>query len=156
MSMGKRICDARKNKGYTQEYVASQLGVSRQAVFKWEKEQTCPDTSNLIALAELLDTSVDYLARGKQETKAGSCDADRYFKASLLPLCLMPICWLIGVFSGVYTDMVEIPVSKGLRMGVPFLMYGHSPFAIALVAVSAVCFIMFLLMLFLGHQANKD
>lgn len=156
MSMGKRICEARKNKGYTQEYVASQLGVSRQAVFKWEKDQTCPDTSNLIALAALLDTSVDYLAKGKQETKPGSRDADRYFKASLLPLCLMPICWLIGVFSGVYTDMVEIPVSKGLRMGIPFLMYGHSPAAVVLVAISLVSLLIFILLLILGCQANKD
>lgn len=156
MSMGERIRQARKNKGYTQEYVAEALGVSRQAVFKWEKDQTKPDTANLIALAKLLGTTVDHLASGKQEIKPGNYAADRYFKASLLPLCLMPICWLIGIFSGVYTEMVEIPVSSGVRVGIPFLMYGRSPLAVILVVVSIVSFLLFLLLLFVGHQATKD
>lgn len=65
MTIGNRICQLRKSKGYTQEYVADQLGVSRQAVSKWEQDQTSPDTKNLIALAQLLDTSVEYIATGK-------------------------------------------------------------------------------------------
>ena len=52
MTIGNRIAELRKAKGFTQEYVADQLGVSRQAVSKWEQDQTSPDTKNLIALAE--------------------------------------------------------------------------------------------------------
>ena len=54
MTMGNRIAKARKEKCFTQEYVAESLGISRQAVFKWEKNQTKPDTANLIALSEMI------------------------------------------------------------------------------------------------------
>ena len=64
MTIGNRIAELRKAKGFTQEYVADQLGVSRQAVSKWEQDQTSPDTKNLIALAELLDTDIGFLAMG--------------------------------------------------------------------------------------------
>ena len=154
MSMGTRIRQARNRKGYTLEYVAEALDVSRQAVFKWEKDQTRPDTKNLIALARLLDTTADQLLGSPIAGKKSS--ADKYFKASLFPLILMSLCWVIGLFSGVYTDMVEIPMGNGDRMGLPFLMYGHSPLAIILVTVSIISFFVFLLLLYLGHQANKS
>ena len=71
MTIGSRIAQLRRSKGFTQEYIADQLGVSRQAVSKWEQDQTSPDTKNLIALAQLLDTSIEYIASGKE------ADADK-------------------------------------------------------------------------------
>ncbi len=70
MTIGSRIAALRRERGYAQEYLAERLGVSRQAVSKWETDQTSPDTQNLIALAELLGTSVEYLAMGKREETA--------------------------------------------------------------------------------------
>ena len=67
MSIGQRIGKLRKEKGFSQEYVAERLDVSRQAVSKWETDNSAPDTYNLIALAELFDVSVEYIAIGKQE-----------------------------------------------------------------------------------------
>lgn len=67
MTIGNRIAVLRREHGYSQEYVAERLGVSRQAVSKWETDQTAPDTYNLIALADLLGTSVEHLATGKRE-----------------------------------------------------------------------------------------
>jgi len=156
MSMGKRIKAARTQKGFTQEYVAASLGISRQAVFKWEKDQTRPDTKNLIALAKLLDVSVDFLT---QETfsaqKENAENGASFFRASLIPLILLPVCWLVGVFSGVYMEMVQIPLGSGVRMGIPFLMYGPSPFAVVLASISAVSLLAFLILIVLGHRANK-
>ncbi len=65
MSIGNRISELRKKHNYSQEYVAEQLDVSRQAVSKWEQDQTSPDTNNLIALASLFGVSVEYIATGK-------------------------------------------------------------------------------------------
>ncbi len=65
MSIGNRISELRKKHNYSQEYVAEQLDVSRQAVSKWEQDQTSPDTNNLIALARLFGVSVEYIATGK-------------------------------------------------------------------------------------------
>lgn len=70
MTIGNRISELRKKYSYSQEYVASKLGVSRQAVSKWETDQTAPDTNNLIALAELFNVSVEYLAIGKVDEKS--------------------------------------------------------------------------------------
>ena len=67
MTIGKRISELRKNFSYSQEYVAEKIGVSRQAVSKWEQDQTAPDTYNLIALAELFHVTVEYLATGRKE-----------------------------------------------------------------------------------------
>lgn len=67
MSIGQRISKLRKDNGFSQEYVAEKLDVSRQAVSKWETDSSAPDTYNLIALAELFDVSVEYIAIGKQE-----------------------------------------------------------------------------------------
>ena len=64
MTIGTRIQTLRTQKGYTQEYLANQLGISRQAVHKWEKNETLPDTDNLILLAEILGTTVEYIAVG--------------------------------------------------------------------------------------------
>ncbi len=67
MTLGERICDLRKQKGYSQEYIAHELDISRQAVYKWENDLSNPDTAHLIKLAEILAVSVEYLATGKQE-----------------------------------------------------------------------------------------
>lgn len=67
MTIGGRIRELRRNKDYSQEYIAAVLGVSRQAVSKWENDISSPDTKNLIALAELLDSTVEYIAIGKKQ-----------------------------------------------------------------------------------------
>ena len=60
-SFGKRFSDLRKEKGMTQEQIADRLGVSPQAVSKWENDISCPDITLLLSIAELLDTTVDQL-----------------------------------------------------------------------------------------------
>ncbi len=51
----------RKKGGFTQEEIAEKLGVTRQAVAKWERGETSPDVESCIKLAELYGTSVDAL-----------------------------------------------------------------------------------------------
>ncbi len=67
MTLGNRIIELRKQKNFSQEYVAELLDISRQAVYKWEKDLSSPDTAHLIKLAEILGVSVEYLATGKTE-----------------------------------------------------------------------------------------
>lgn len=66
MSLGNRITELRSAAGASQMDLAKALGVSRQAVSKWENDQTSPDTYNLIQLADLLDTDIEYLATGRR------------------------------------------------------------------------------------------
>lgn len=67
MTLGKRIAMLRRQKELKQETLANALGVSPQAVSKWENDQTCPDINLLPKLAELLGVSVDELLSGKKE-----------------------------------------------------------------------------------------
>lgn len=61
---GTRISRLRKEKGMSQEALAEKIGVSAQAVSKWENDQSCPDISLLPQLAKLLDVTVDELLTG--------------------------------------------------------------------------------------------
>ena len=60
-SLGETLKAHRTSRGFTQEYVAEALGVSRQAVSKWENGTSDPSTANLMALAKLYGLSVDEL-----------------------------------------------------------------------------------------------
>lgn len=63
-TLGARIAKMRKAKSLTQEGLAEQLGVSAQAVSKWENDQSCPDVMLLPRLASVLDTTTDVLLTG--------------------------------------------------------------------------------------------
>ena len=64
MNMADRIQYLRKNKGISQEELADKVGVSRQAVSKWESEQSTPDVEKIILLSDLFDVTTDYLLKG--------------------------------------------------------------------------------------------
>ena len=67
-TLGKRIVAARKRLGLTQDQLAEQLGVTAQAVSKWENDQSCPDIAMLPKLAEIFGTTTDaLLGRTTQE-----------------------------------------------------------------------------------------
>lgn len=66
MSLGFNISSKRKSLKLSQEYVAEQLGVSRQAVSKWETNQSEPSTDNLIKLAGLFDSDIKELVSPEQ------------------------------------------------------------------------------------------
>lgn len=65
MTIGSRIAKCRKKKNLSQIYVAEALDLTRQAVSKWETDVNVPDTENLIKLAKLFGTTVEYLACGE-------------------------------------------------------------------------------------------
>lgn len=62
-----RLYEYRKAHGYSQEELAAKIGVSRQAISKWERSESSPDTDNLIALAQLYGVSLDTLLMGDEE-----------------------------------------------------------------------------------------
>ena len=66
MSIGERITDLRKQKDLRQGQLAALMGISRQAISKWENDQSSPDTLNLIKLAEVLDSRIEFLATGNE------------------------------------------------------------------------------------------
>ncbi|MDO5152861.1 MAG: helix-turn-helix transcriptional regulator [Eubacteriales bacterium] len=113
-SIGNRISKYRKDKGMTQEELASGLGVSSQAVSKWENDISCPDISLLPQLCRILGITSDELLTGKtNEVKmlpvserrsldeltlrvyVNSADGDRV--RVNIPMSLVKVCLELGV-----------------------------------------------------------
>lgn len=69
MALGEQIRTFRRRAGMSQEKVAERLGISRQAVTKWETDQSAPSTENLFRLAELFGVTVDALVNPEVEAK---------------------------------------------------------------------------------------
>ena len=66
-TLGNRIAMLRRKKELKQDALAEMLGVSPQAVSKWENDQSCPDISLLPKLSQILGVTVDELLTGKSE-----------------------------------------------------------------------------------------
>lgn len=118
MALGERIKACRQNAGMSQEKVAELIGVSRQAVTKWEVNQSAPNTENLFKLAEIFGTAVDllldsdedskqspaeqiyYLYKMEEEKKAEAKKKQRIYnaKAAVLVAVVYIIVYLVGRF----------------------------------------------------------
>ena len=68
--VGEQISALRKEKGITQSELGERIGVSFQAVSKWERGETLPDTAVLPDLAKILETSVDFILTGCEKVSA--------------------------------------------------------------------------------------
>lgn len=67
MTLGQKIQKCRKETGLSQEELAEQLGVSRQAVSRWENDNGYPEMEKMIRLSQIVHVSLDYLAGNEQE-----------------------------------------------------------------------------------------
>lgn len=93
LEIANRLTETRKKNGLSQEELADRLGISRQAVSKWERGEASPDTDNLIALAKIYGTSLDDLldlekplvesSTDKQEDSTESGNDERSFSRKI-------------------------------------------------------------------------
>ncbi len=84
MELNEKLLLLRKNKKLSQESLAEQIGVSRQAVAKWESAQSFPDVEKLISLSDYYKISIDKLLRSDQ------CDKS-LFKSSVKNSSFLPV-----------------------------------------------------------------
>ena len=71
MTMGEKILNMRKARGWSQEELADRVGVSRQAVSRWESGSAKPDADKIIVICDLFGISADYLLRDSYTGEAG-------------------------------------------------------------------------------------
>jgi len=79
MSLGERIKERRTNAHLSQEKLAELVGVSRQAVTKWESDLSAPSTENLFKLAEIFGTTVDMIVSTDDKNSEKS-DVEKFFE----------------------------------------------------------------------------
>lgn len=82
----KKLESIRQEHGYSQEYIAEKLGITRQAVSKWESAESSPDTDHLIALAKLYQITIDELIDTKHIKEDDlSVKRETYFEEAYWP-----------------------------------------------------------------------
>lgn len=86
MELNDRIAAVRKAAGLTQEQLGELVGVSRQAVSKWEAGQTVPDAVTMAVLCEALHVSADYVLLGKEPENNGAA-SPVYTMPDTCPCC---------------------------------------------------------------------
>lgn len=101
MNIADRIQRLRKAKGISQEQLANVVGVSRQAVSKWESEQTIPDLDKVVIMSEYFGVTTDYILKGLEPVKEEKVVRKPYdiriFVSTLLAclgivnMCLLPL-----------------------------------------------------------------
>ena len=140
MTTGEKLSKLRKENNYTQEKLAEILGVSRQAISKWESDGAFPETEKLIQLAKLYNCSIDYLIRdddriGNKEAKPVvdnkavnefKKEANQSLKKYLminLPTCLYSV---LGLF--VMLLLFLMPIALGEVSVSPDNIFGGSDF----------------------------
>ncbi len=133
--VGKQIGSLRKQKGLTQNELGERLGVSFQAVSKWERGETLPDTALLPQLASILETSIDNILIGSEQ-------ADKFHsRISIAQVreaieCFIRIGELLGCDNNFYTGAIEGVDNK---MQLDMHNYLHDPFTKeALIAEAAM------------------
>ena len=103
MTLGERILNYRKRAGLSQERLAELLGVSRQAVSKWEGDAAQPDLDKIVALARLFGITTDQLLLGETPDPGPPTEAahekrePRWYLLGLLPLAVGGYLLIQGV-----------------------------------------------------------
>lgn len=105
MNIADRIQGLRKAKGISQEELAEQVGVSRQAVSKWESGQSLPDLEKILMISEYFEVSTDYILKGIKPPKAGAENShDLISRILYLASTALIIIGLFSAFAGWYEE----------------------------------------------------
>ena len=96
MEFGEKLQMLRKARGWSQEELAQQINVSRQALSKWESGASIADTENVVALSRLFGVSTDYLLLRESETTSAPAAVPTPTKESKWPV--PRIVWLVVLF----------------------------------------------------------
>jgi transcriptional regulator with XRE-family HTH domain len=115
MNISDRIQNLRKSKGISQEELADKAGVSRQAVSKWESEQSVPDIDKIIILSEYFEVTTDYLLKGIENEKQAS-EKPKVLDANifLFPATFLNFIGLIVASAVWYDRQIVMAVVTGL------------------------------------------
>ncbi len=113
--LSEKLYQLRKKSGLSQEQLAEQLNVSRQAISKWESGTAVPESEKLITISNYFDVSVDYLLKDEVVDITNSTEVDNKMNSKMLAgsiICIAGsvgmILWgLISIFSPTVSDRMS-------------------------------------------------
>ncbi|EPC8422596.1 helix-turn-helix domain-containing protein [Bacillus wiedmannii] len=119
MNLGSQLKKFRESKSFSQEDVARMVGVTRQAVYKWESNKSYPDIDNLILLSELYEVTIDELIKGSGDAREeldkkdkDECEGDENDFGFFIGIVLI----FVGIFIGIEGISLFITISGMLIM----------------------------------------
>ena len=122
MNIADRIQKLRKSRGISQEELADKIGVSRQAVSKWESEQSTPDIEKVILLSNYFETTTDYLLKGIEPVG----ESEKQWSALLFAVA-GTILNAIGLVSSIFI-WLERQMVYAVGIGLVILLVGTGVF----------------------------
>ncbi len=142
MTIGQRIVQLRKSKGLSQEDLAERVGVSRQAVSKWELDQALPDAEKIVALAAALGVSTDQIlldppGDATQATGGASTQQDRREGGGTAPPSPAP-SQPADARSGLPAAVGRFVQRHGYKAGYLLIAYGAASLLVGLVMVFVI------------------
>ncbi|MED2709035.1 helix-turn-helix domain-containing protein [Bacillus toyonensis] len=125
MKISKSILDYRKRNNFSQEQLANKIGVTRQAISKWEQEKGTPDIENLILLSGEMNISLDNLIKGNSNIKERIMNNEKAIKFHLLViLFLVAIIIYIAYFALIHKIfMVGFLIATLFMLGIESYVY---------------------------------
>ena len=153
MTIGSRIVQLRKQLLLSQEDMADQIGVSRQSVSKWETDACAPDAYNLIALAKVLNTSVEYIVTGNSNAEAKETfiqnNEQRAVRSNMAILGFILLAGgLMMAFIGMFLESVWCIIGGGLALlGIIFALVQKKKTLYIALAILAVLIVAVVLLL---------
>ena len=124
MNTSDRIQHLRKVKGISQEELADRIGVSRQAVSKWESEQSLPDIDKIIIMSDFFEVTTDYILKGIEPEKQA---ADKGVNANIFVLAATVLNFIGLIVSAAvwYEEQVVMATVIGLiSMAMGCMVFG--------------------------------
>lgn len=111
MNMADRIQGLRKAKGFSQEELADKVGVSRQAVSKWESGQSVPEVDKIILLSQYFNVTTDYILKGVEENKNSAENKNDFTSKTLyISSTMLVFIGLFCAFGGWYEEQTMIAI----------------------------------------------
>lgn len=140
MDLGQRLKQFRTEKHLSQETVAFELNVSRQAVAKWENNASKPSTANLMAICDLYGISLDELISNKSDELSAEQTEPNKSKVKTAIVILSVVGVILLILSVILTVWAK-------RMSVPDNIIGYADAPTAIFATSSLWFLYVLYML---------
>lgn len=133
MTIADRISELRKSREMSQEELAEMAGVSRQAVSKWESEQSVPDMYNVVALSEIFGVTTDYLLKGVEDPGERP---ERRNKPSLTYNIIATTLNVLGLLVAFGFVGIEQEYQAGTLVGFVFMVLGVMTFMLGTTRIS--------------------
>ena len=127
--MADRIQHLRKAKSISQEELADKLGVSRQAVSKWESGQSTPDLDKIILISDYFEVTTDYILKGVEEPQPAG---DRHVDAAIFVMAATILNFIGLIVAAAIWYEKQMPMA--LVIGLIFMALGCMIFGVGMTA----------------------